>query len=99
MLRFRDYIDKLNIVNDGTRSLMESIAIPEVERALKDWNKIDHSGILIGGCAIGYYSKPRATTDIGDIVSMIETGKVDLNGFHLSKKNIDDFEEIKERFV
>ena len=37
--------------------------------------------------------------DIGDIVSMIETGKVDLNGFHLSKKNIDDFEEIKERFV
>ena len=46
MLRFRDYIDKLNIVNDGTRSLMESIAIPEVERALKDWNKIDHSGIL-----------------------------------------------------
>ena len=72
MLRFRDYIDKLNIVNDGTRSLMESIAIPEVERALKDWNKIDHSGILIGGCAIGYYSKPRATTDV-DILFLSKT--------------------------
>lgn len=182
MLRFKEYIDKLNIVNDGTRSLMESIAIPEVENALKDWNKSNHLGVLIGGCAIGYYSRPRATTDvdilflsktdipdnvsgfkrtrsgafqhnkthveievvspsdinisvslvnkvfdtaiisdgvkiasssalvalklqrlkrhdIGDIVSMIETGNVDLKGFPLSKKNIDDFLEIKERFM
>jgi len=37
--------------------------------------------------------------DIGDIVDMIETGKVDLTGFTLSKKNIEDFEEIKTRFV
>lgn len=181
-MRFKELIDKLNKPNDGTRSLFESIAIPEVEKALQDWNNSNHSGVLIGGCAVGYYTRPRATTDIdilflvkddipglvsgfkrirqgafqhnathveievlspnsinishelvkkvfdtalvsnkvkiaspsslvalklqrlkshdiGDIAELIKTGKVDLSDYPLSKKNLKDFDEIKERFV
>lgn len=181
-MRFKELIDKLNKPNDGSRTLFESIAIPEVEKALQDWNKINHSGILIGGCAVGYYTRPRATTDvdilflskedipglvsgfkrtrlgafqhnkthveievitpdfinvsdmlinkvfkdvqisngiriaspsslvalklqrlkshdIGDIVELIKTGKVNLNGYPLSSTNLRDFKEIQERFV
>lgn len=181
-MRFKELIDKLNKPNDGTRSLFESIAIPEVELALQDWNKTNHAGVLIGGCAVGYYTRPRATTDvdilflvkddipiivngfkktrngafqhnkthveievlspstinishelvkkvfdtaiiankikvaspsslvalklqrlkshdIGDIAELIKTGKVDLTGYPLSKKNLEDFEEIKNRFI
>lgn len=179
----RPYINKMYHINDGSRSLFESIAIPEVEEALKDWIKHSKSGVLIGGAAMGYHGRPRATfdidllffhpsdipshvegfkrtrpgafqhkpthvevevcspasfpaltpeltkkvidtaiftdgmrvatpsaivalklqrlkrNDIGDIVQMIETGKVDLSDFPLSEKNRIDFEEIRTRFV
>ena len=175
----RSYISKMYQINDGTRSLFESIAIPEVEQALRDWIKNSKSGVLIGGAAMGYHGKPRQTFDLdllfiypndipihvdgfkrirpgafqhntthvevevcspasfaslsvelvrkvfdtaiftdgmrvaspsaivalklqrlkrydeGDIVQMIETGKVDLNGWPLSEKNWIDFERIK----
>ncbi len=58
-------LSKMNIPNDGTRTLFESIAIPEVEQALKDWKKqVGSIGVLIGGAAAGFYTKPRSTTDI-----------------------------------
>lgn len=58
-------IRKMNFINDGSRSLFESIAIPEVEYSLKNWKKntINDLGILIGGCAVSYYTRPRGTTD------------------------------------
>lgn len=34
----REWFQKMNVFQDGTRSLFESIAIPEVATALKDWN-------------------------------------------------------------
>lgn len=54
-----------NYPNDGTRTLFESILVPEVEKAFKDWKKhaSDAKCVLIGGCALGYYIKPRVTTD------------------------------------
>lgn len=56
---------KTNSINDGTRTLMESILIPEVVQALKDWNDATKAeAILIGGLATAFYTKPRATTDI-----------------------------------
>ncbi len=63
-MKLRD-LCKMNKPNDGTRTLFESIAIPEVEQALKDWNS-NYRGncVLIGGTAVGYYTKPRSTTDI-----------------------------------
>jgi hypothetical protein len=181
-MRSINLFEKLNKVNDGSRSLFESIAVPEVIVALQDWAKNSHKGVLIGGTAMSYHGKPRATmdldllflhsddiplsvegfkkfrkgaflhrkthvevevvtpsninisselaekvfetavlvdevrvaspsgivalklqrlknNDIGDIVQMINTGKVDLTDFPLSEKNLEDFEEINERFV
>jgi hypothetical protein len=58
-------MDLLNKHQDGTRSLFESVAIPEVAHALKDWNKSSGgAGLVIGGCATSYHARPRATTDL-----------------------------------
>lgn len=62
-MKIRDLI-KTNIINDGSRTLFESILVPEVGLALSDWKKYCNKGVLIGGSAVGYYCKPRSTTDI-----------------------------------
>ena len=181
-MRAKEIFEKLNRVNDGTRTLFESIAVPEVVEALRDWIQNARLGVLIGGNAMSYYGKPRATmdvdvlflnsndipkevsgfkrirngafqhdkthveievitpvtvnispdlvsvvnqtaiqvdgfkvaspsgivalklqrlknNDIGDIVQMINTGQVDLSPFPLSEKNIQDFNEIQEKYV
>lgn len=52
-------------LNDGIRSVYESIIYPEVEEALNDWKKHSNSNcVLIGGLAYSFYCKPRATQDI-----------------------------------
>lgn len=63
-MRSAEIFEKLNRPNDGTRSLFESLAIPEVELALKDWAAAEQHCVLIGGCAVGFYGRPRATTDV-----------------------------------
>lgn len=64
-MRAAELFEKLNRINDGTRTLFESVAIPEVAYALKDWNaNSDSDGVLIDGLALSYYARPRATTDI-----------------------------------
>ena len=63
-MKIRD-IYKMNSINNGTRSLFESVALPEVANALKDWKTyFNGNGILIGGSAVSYYARPRATFDI-----------------------------------
>jgi len=63
-MRLRD-LQKMNSINDGTRTLTESIAVPEVLQALRDWEAASGStGILIGGCAASFYARPRATMDV-----------------------------------
>jgi len=63
-VKLRDLI-KMNHMNDGTRTLSESIAILEVLQAMMDWKRETGAvGVLIGGCAVSYYAKPRGTTDI-----------------------------------
>ncbi len=172
---------KTNNINDGTRSLVESILIPEIAKALADWKHVTKSdAVLVGGLAAAFYAKPRATTDIdllflsereipdsvpgfkrirpsafqhnqthveieillprtinlpehiakrvfetantidgikiaspsaivalklhrlkrydeGDIISLIETGKVDLTGWELTQDQLNKFEEIKAK--
>lgn len=63
-MKLRDLL-KANFVNDGTRSLLESILIPEVGKAFKDWkaNAGNVKCVLIGGAALGYHIKPRTTVD------------------------------------
>jgi len=58
-------IDKMNSINDGTRTLFESIIMPEIILALNDLkNGSNNDYILIGGLALSYYIRPRTTTDI-----------------------------------
>jgi hypothetical protein len=181
-MRLASLFEKLNRPNDGSRSLIESVAVPEVAQALKDWIAGGGHGVLIGGCAASYYAKPRMSMDvdvlflhkgavpdqvegfkrtrqgafqhnathvevevitpemvnldpalvqmvfdtseqhdgirvasptgivalklnrlkrhdIGDIVDMIGTGKVDLTGWLMTEQNLKDFAEISTRFV
>lgn len=72
-MKLRDML-KTNFVNDGTRTLLESILIPEVERAFRDWvaRSKNMKYVLIGGVALSYYVKPRTTTDV-DTLFPIET--------------------------
>lgn len=63
-MRLRDLF-KTNFSNDGSRSLFESILIPEVEKAFKDWKRNAGTNfVLIGGIALSFYVKPRTTTDV-----------------------------------
>lgn len=62
-------IRPLNRVNDGTRTLASSIVVPEVRWAFNDWVKnCDSQVMLIGGLAMSYYARPRATMDIDFMV-------------------------------
>ena len=58
-------IEKMNDVNDGSRSLNESIISPEVLNALNDWiDNQESECVLIGGLALSFYIKPRYTMDV-----------------------------------
>jgi len=80
-MRMKELIEKLNRINDGTRSLMESIAVPEVQAALKDWVKNDTNGVLIGGNAMSYHGKPRATMDVDILFLQKNDIPLSVNGF------------------
>ena len=62
-MKLRDLF-KCNFINDGSRSLYESILNPEVEKAMRKWEQqVPLEGVLIGGLALAYYIKPRMTID------------------------------------
>ena len=80
-MKLRD-ITKLNSPNDGTRTLFESIAVPEVEQALIDWKRnFQGNSVLIGGLAAGYYARPRQTTDIDILFLTPQDIPLNVNGF------------------
>lgn len=59
-------ISKFKWLNDGIRTLNESIVYPEVAETLEDWKKYSKTiddAVLIGGVALSYYLKPRPTED------------------------------------
>lgn len=63
----RDLI-KTNSINDGTRTLFESILVNELVEVAKDWiENSPNKGVLIGGMALSYYVKPRSTSDLNII--------------------------------
>jgi hypothetical protein len=64
-------LTKMQTVNDGTRSLIESIMSPDVIAALRDWVRSTRSaatgeaaGVVIGGLGLSYHCKPRYTQEI-----------------------------------
>jgi hypothetical protein len=55
---------KMRTYNDGARALTESIMVPEIAAALRDWSRHQTGGVLVGGIALSSYVKPRMTQDI-----------------------------------
>lgn len=54
------------------RLITESVIAPEVLQALKEWNlNTNDLGVLIGGLALSYWTKPRYTMD-GDFLFKTE---------------------------
>jgi hypothetical protein len=75
-------MDKLNKFQDGTRTLLESIPVPEVATAMHDWKQnASNQGILIGGCAVSYHALPRATMDVDVLYQSSNDIPSDVNGF------------------
>jgi hypothetical protein len=61
-------ITKMQTINDGTRSLVESIMMPEIIVALRDWSRSTQAGVLIGSLGSSFHCKPRFTEDIDFLV-------------------------------
>jgi len=57
-------LTKMRDINRGDRSLIESIMMPEVIVALRDWARSTGSSVLIGALGLSYHCKPRYTQDI-----------------------------------
>ena len=72
-MRLKSIIEGLNKSNsDLSRPLLESIVVPEVTSALKDWaNNANPSGVLIGGLATSFYVKPQQTMDV-DVIYLTD---------------------------
>jgi hypothetical protein len=54
----------MRTINDGTRTLFESVMMSEIIVALRDWSKAQAGGVLIGALGLSYYARPRMTQDI-----------------------------------
>jgi hypothetical protein len=64
------------------RTLYESVIVSEIIDALKDWKKeTNRSGVLIGGLALSFYTKPRYTSDIDLIFLSDKDIPTQVNGF------------------
>jgi len=57
-------ISKMRTINDGTRTLFESVMMPEIVIALRDWSQARADGVLIGALGLSYYARPRMTQDV-----------------------------------
>ena len=57
-------LSKMRSINDGTRTLFESVMMPNIITALRDWGKVQAGGVLIGALALSYYARPRMTQDV-----------------------------------
>ena len=78
---------KCNGPNDGTRTLLESVLVPEVAVAINDWLKGRiETGVLIGGLALSYYVKPRFTTDCDLLYLSDEEIPTLVHGFKRTRK-------------
>lgn len=65
-MRVRDIVAKWKVPNDGTRTIMESIMVPEVGLAFNAWIKQIPKGnfVLIGGLALSFHGIVRSTEDV-----------------------------------
>jgi hypothetical protein len=74
-------LTKMRDINLGDRSLIESVMMPEIILALRDWAKSTASGALIGALGLSYHCRPRFTQDIDFLFVEASEVPVALNGF------------------
>jgi hypothetical protein len=61
---------------------VESILVPEVAAALKDWKaNSPNTGVLIGGLALSFYVKPRTTQDVDVLYLSADRIPASVSGF------------------
>lgn len=87
-MRLRD-LTKTRTINFGNRSLMQSVLYPEVVAALEQLrqNGWPPTGVLIGGIALSFHVKPRATQDI-DLLFLTPDAIPDaMEGFRRHRSN------------
>lgn len=64
-MRLAEVVDKWYKINDGSRTLLESVVVPEVGQAVKDWiANAKPDFVLVGGLALAYHHIPRMTMDV-----------------------------------
>jgi hypothetical protein len=91
---YEQVVNSSRIISEN-RDIWGATLVPEVRMALFDWMKnTDSEGIVIGGCALGVYTKPRTTTD-ADILFLGGESSLPLHveGFKKTRKHA--FEHIK----
>lgn len=97
---------KMNDINDGTRTLYESIISTEIIDTFEELKKSNINFILIGGLALSYYVKPRFTTDIDLLFLSKDDFPIYLNNFSknrshsfLNKKTNIEVELLDSTFI
>lgn len=71
-----------SLVLGAHRTIEQAILVPEVAKAVKDFVKsYGKSLLLIGGIAVSYYTRPRATTDADFLFSSSEAAPDRVEGF------------------
>lgn len=91
---YEQVVNSSRIITEN-RDIWGATLVSEVRMALFDWMKnTDSEGVVIGGCALGVYTKPRTTTD-ADILFLGGESTVPLRveGFKKTRKHA--FEHIK----
>lgn len=82
-------------INNGFRTLMESIIPNEVILTLRDWkdNYSNNNYVMIGGLAMSYYNRPRYTEDV-DLI-FLSDDEIPNNVLKFRKNRRHSFEHIK----
>jgi hypothetical protein len=78
----KELVEKWYIVNDGSRTLLESIIAPEVQNTTERWiAKSKSDFVVIGGIALAYHHIPRYTQDLDVLYLRRETVPTEVDGF------------------
>ena len=82
-------------LNNGCRSLLESIIPNEVIQALRDWkdNYSKDNYVMIGGLALSYYNRPRYTEGV-DLIFLSDE-EIPNNVYKFRRNRKHSFEHIK----
>lgn len=81
-------IRKMQTGNDGSRTLYESVMVPEVISAMQEWSKNSPQNyVIIGGVALSFHVKPRQTEDMDVLYKNKSDFPQAVNGFRKNRNH------------